>query len=58
MDNISLRCAHNAYESELLFGRFDPSAVREAAATYEANARSAVRNLSWDRFEPRGGALT
>src|SRR5512132_2722258 len=31
VDNISLRCrAHNVYESELVFGRFDPSIVREA----------------------------
>ena len=34
-DNISLRCrAHNVYESELVFGRFDPSVVREATETY------------------------
>jgi hypothetical protein len=33
--NISLRCrAHNAYESELVFGRFDRSIVRERAQTY------------------------
>ncbi len=30
VENISLRCrAHNVYESELAFGRFDPSVVRE-----------------------------
>jgi hypothetical protein len=35
VDNISLRCrAHNVYESELVFGRFDPSIVREAAEMY------------------------
>jgi len=35
VDNISLRCrAHNVYESELVFGRFDPSVVREAAEIY------------------------
>ncbi len=35
VDNISLRCrAHNVYESELVFGRFDPSIVREAPETY------------------------
>ncbi len=29
-ENIALRCrAHNAYEAELVFGRFDPSADRE-----------------------------
>jgi len=41
VDNISLRCrAHNAYESELIFGRFDPSVVREGEATYEAQGSS------------------
>jgi hypothetical protein len=35
VENISLRCrAHNVYESELVFGRFDPSVVREATETY------------------------
>ncbi len=35
VENISLRCrAHNVYESELVFGRFDPSIVREAAEIY------------------------
>ena len=35
VDNISLRCrAHNVYESELVFGPFDPSIVREAAENY------------------------
>jgi hypothetical protein len=35
VDNISLRCrSHNVYESELVFGRFDPSVVREAAEIY------------------------
>jgi hypothetical protein len=34
--NISLRCrAHNVYESELIFGPFDPSRVRETLAIYE-----------------------
>jgi hypothetical protein len=34
-ENISLRCrAHNVYESELVFGRFDPSVVREGAEIY------------------------
>jgi hypothetical protein len=33
--NISLRCrAHNVYESELVFGRFDPSVVREGTEIY------------------------
>jgi hypothetical protein len=35
VENISLRCrAHNAYESEIVFGRFDPSVVRETAAIH------------------------
>jgi hypothetical protein len=35
VDNISLRCrAHNVYESERVFGRFDPSVAREAAEIY------------------------
>ena len=35
MENISLRCrAHNVYESELVFGRFDPSVVRETPENY------------------------
>jgi hypothetical protein len=37
LTNISLRCrAHNVYEAELIFGRFDPSLVRETAAAYVA----------------------
>ena len=35
VDNISLRCrAHNVYESELVFGPFDPSVVRERTEIY------------------------
>jgi hypothetical protein len=35
VDNISLRCAqHNEYESELIFGPYDPSRVRETPAVY------------------------
>ena len=35
VDNISLRCrAHNVYESELVFGRFGPSVVRERVENY------------------------
>jgi hypothetical protein len=35
VENISLRCrAHNVYESELVFGRFDPSVVRETSENY------------------------
>ena len=37
VENISLRCrAHNVYEAELIFGRFDPSQVRETPAPYVA----------------------
>ncbi len=35
VENISLRCrAHNVYESELVFGPFNPSIVREAWENY------------------------
>ena len=35
VENIALRCrAHNVYESELVFGRFDPSVFREAGETH------------------------
>jgi hypothetical protein len=35
VENISLRCrAHNVYEAESIFGRFDPSLVRETSAGY------------------------
>jgi hypothetical protein len=35
VENISLRCrAHNVYESELVFGRFDASIVRESGEKY------------------------
>jgi hypothetical protein len=35
VENVSLRCrAHNVYESELVFGRFDPSVVRETPENY------------------------
>ena len=35
VENISLRCrAHNVYESELVFGRFDPSVVSESPEKY------------------------
>lgn len=48
--NIALRCrAHNVYESELVFGRFDPSLVREAAGNYAVSRE----------FEPfRNGATS
>ena len=35
VENISLRCrAHNVYESELVFGPFDPSIARECPENY------------------------
>jgi hypothetical protein len=35
LDNISVRCrSHNVYESELVFGPFDASAVRETRENY------------------------
>src|SRR5688572_7230882 len=41
VENISLRCrAHNVYESELVFGRYDPSVVREAHAIYAVSLNS------------------
>jgi hypothetical protein len=37
VENISLRCrAHNVYEAEGIFGRFDRSLVRETPAGYVA----------------------
>ncbi len=36
VENISLHCrAHNVYESEMIFGPFDPSLVRETRTAYE-----------------------
>jgi hypothetical protein len=41
VENISLRCrAHNLYESELVFGRFEPSVVRERAEIYATSRES------------------
>ena len=35
IENISLRCrAHNVYEAEKIFGRYEPPVVREAAEKY------------------------
>lgn len=43
VENISLRCRdHNVYESELIFGPFDPSRVREAPAVYGTSAELLV----------------
>ncbi|MEX2081670.1 MAG: hypothetical protein WEC33_08640 [Dehalococcoidia bacterium] len=44
VENISLRCrAHNVYESELIFGPYDPSRVREAPAVYGSSTGSTGR---------------
>ena len=44
MGNIALRCrAHNAYEAELIFGKFDPMVARETSPAY------GVRELGLDR---------
>lgn len=38
VENLSLRCrAHNVYEAEAVFGRYDPSAVRERADKYSVS---------------------
>jgi hypothetical protein len=55
VENISLRCrAHNVYESELVFGRFDPSVVRETPENYAVSGeitpvaeREPVRSQDW-----------
>jgi hypothetical protein len=55
VSNISQRCAaHNAYEADLLFGRFDPSLVRETRANYVAfgngeQVPEPVEAQSWTR---------
>jgi hypothetical protein len=42
-ENIALRCrAHNAYESELIFGPFDADSVRETAPAYGLRPRGSV----------------
>jgi hypothetical protein len=52
VQNISLRCrAHNVYESELVFGRFEPSVVRERPENYAVS-----REI--EPFRNGGGATT
>ena len=48
VENISLRCrAHNVYEAEGIFGRFDPSLVRETPPDYVAFSNAnRFQNLS------------
>ena len=61
VENISLRCrAHNVYESELVFGPFDPSVVRETAEKYAVSGeitpvpeRVSARLEGWQ--SPRSG---
>lgn len=41
VENISVRCrAHNVYESELVFGRYEPSFVRETAEKYAVSGEN------------------
>lgn len=48
VENISLRCrSHNVYESELIFGPYDASRVREAQAVYGAIAPRTGSGTSW-----------
>jgi len=56
VENISLRCrAHNVYESELVFGRFDPAVVREAAEIYTVSREIApFRNGGMTRMSHGG----
>jgi len=52
--NISLRCrAHNVYESELVFGRFDPSVVRETPAIYAVSREIAPFQNGGTTVRPR-----
>jgi hypothetical protein len=57
VDNISLRCrAHNVYESERVFGRFDPSVAREAAEIFVVSREFApFRNGASAALSPGGG---
>ena len=59
--NISLRCReHNEYESELIFGPYDPARVRETPAVYGRSMGSLLvpgpvaigRNQAWCSCEP------
>ncbi len=52
VDNVSLRCReHNEYESELIFGPYDPSRVRETRAGYGSPFASSGPGTS--RLPPR-----
>jgi hypothetical protein len=57
VENISLRCrAHNVYESELVFGPFDPSLVRETPANYAVSWEIPPVLERRDRGLPRSSA--
>lgn len=48
VENIALRCrSHNVYESELIFGPYDPSRVRETRAVYAVIAPRTGSGTSW-----------
>ncbi len=60
VENISLRCrAHNVYESEMVFGRFDASVARETSENYAVPGGSRpFPNGSGGSMPPcRSGAL-
>jgi hypothetical protein len=58
VDNISLRCrAHNVYESERVFGRFDPSVAREAAEIYIVSLEFAPFRNGAAQPGPRSAAV-
>jgi len=55
VENISLACRdHNVYESELIFGRFDPTVVRETPENYAVSKEIApFRDGARGTFSPR-----
>lgn len=58
VDNISLRCrAHNVYESELVYGRFDPSIVREPRGIYAVSREIEPFRNGWLGSEVRVTAI-
>jgi hypothetical protein len=59
VENISLRCRrHNAYEAELVFGRYDPSVGRKPQLPHGEQDGSPVtfRNLFWNKFALQASA--
>lgn len=60
-ENISLRCrAHSVYESELIFGPYGASTVREASAIYAGfvSKQASLGNLARTARQPEAGAYT